>query len=169
MIPGLWRAIYLERRRLAFVTILAFLAGFIFYARNDAVINGLPIALYTGLIYAAVIAPVTLLVCIFMPTFRFMIDAVAVSRFAVSIFVYLFPEAGAIILASPLLTAVIVVGYGVLFSKIMHGQAVRQKAPRLRDRVAMHANGIREPALINAAPVQHRFVRWVDDTPPVRA
>ncbi len=168
MLFGIGHAIYRERRRLAFVTILAFIGGYLFYARLDIQVFGLPAAVVTGLIYAAVIAPVALLVCLFLPSLRFMIEAVAVSRLCVACIVYSFPEVGAVILASPILTAVIVVGFAVAISRAMHGRVVRQALPGLRIRIAQFREAYRVPARVIAGPWQQRFVGWVDDAVPVR-
>ena len=164
---GIVHAIYRERRRLAFVTVLAFISGYLFYARIDAQILNLPASMVTGLIYAGIIAPVALLVCLFLPSFRFMIEAVAVSRLCVACVVYSFPGVGAAILASPLLTAVIVVGFGVAISRMMHGRVLRQALPSLRVRIAQFRVAYRVPARIVAGPLQQRFVGWVDDAIPV--
>ncbi len=164
---GIAHAIYRERKRLAFVTILAFISGYLFYARIDAQIFGLPASIVTGLIYACIIAPVALLVCLFLPSLRFMIEAVAVSRLCVACFVYTYPQIGEAILASPLLTAVIVVGFGVGISRMLHGRVLRQALPSLRVRIAQFRVAYRVPARIIAGPLQQRFVGWVDDAIPV--
>lgn len=166
MMSGLGHAIYRERRRLTFVTGMAFIAGVLFYARLDAIAFGMPAEIIIGLIYAAVVGPVALLVCVFLPSFRFMVDAVAVSRFLVACFVYAFPGPGSVILASPALTAVIVVGYGVLCSRVMHGRVIRQPMPALSARIRQ---GERAPARIEATPAQHRMVGWLDDVKPIAA
>ena len=168
MLSGFGHAIYRERKRLAFVTLLAFFAGYLFYARLDAQVYGLPAGVVTGLIYAGVIAPVALLVCLFLPSFRFMVEAVAVSRLSLACIVYSFPEVGAVILPSPILTAVIVVGFAVAISRTMHGRVVRQALPGLRERIAQFRVAYRVPAHVVAGPWQHRYVGWVDDAVPVR-
>ena len=168
MMSGLGHAIYRERKRLAFVTILAFIAGFLFYARLDVRVFGLPAGVVTGLIYAGVIAPVALLVCLFLPSLRFMIEAVAVSRLSVACIVYSFPEVGAVILGSPILTAVIVVSFAVAISRTMHGRVIREVLPGLRERISQFRDAYRVPARVIAGPWQQRFVGWVDDAVPVR-
>jgi len=169
MMFGIVHAIYRERKRLAFVTFLAFIAGYLFYARLDVQILGLPAGVITGLIYAGIITPVALLVCLFLPSFRFMLEAVAVSRLCVACIVFSFPEVGAAILASPLLTGVIVVGFGVGVSRMLHGRVLRQALPSLRVRIAQFRDAYRVPARVVAGPLQQRFVGWVDDAIPVVA
>jgi hypothetical protein len=167
MMSGIGHAIYRERKRLVFVTLLAFAAGYLFYARLDVQLFGMPAAVITGLIYAGIIAPVALLVCLFLPTLRFMVEAIAVSRLCVACIVYTYPEVGATILASPILTAVIVVGFGVAISRMLHGRVLRQALPGLRERIAQIRAAYRVPARIIAGPWQQRFVGWVDDAIPV--
>ena len=162
-LPGIWQ----ERRRLAFVGILAFLAGFFFYARSDLVLYSLPAGVVTGAVYAAVIVPVSLVVCVFAPSIRFLIEAVAVSRFLLSLFVFAFPEIGAVLLGMPILTAVIVVSSGAILSRsVLHGRIRRQRAGSLWLR--MKAFFTRAPAHIEKpTPFQVSFVSWVDATAPV--
>ncbi|MGI9393551.1 MAG: hypothetical protein ACR2OY_02795 [Boseongicola sp.] len=169
MLSGIGHAIYRERKRLFFVTVLAFVAGYLFYARSEVQLFGLPAALITGLVYACVIAPVALLVCLFLPSFRFMIEAVAVSRLCVAWIVFCFPDVGATILSSPLLTATIVVGFGAAISRMLHGRVLRQALPSLRVRLAQFRIAYRVPARVVAGPLQQRFVGWVDDAVPIVA
>ena len=169
MISGISHAIYRERKRLLFATVLAFIAGYLFYARLDIQILGMPVAVVTGLVYAGVVAPAALLVCLFFPSIRFMIEAIAVSRLSVAWIVYSYPEVGAVILGSPLLTAVIVVGFGVAISRMLHGRLVRQTMPGLRSRMAQFRVAYRVPARVVAGPWQQRFVGWVDDAVPISA
>ena len=162
-LPGIWQ----ERRRLAFVGLLAFLAGFFFYARSDIIVHGLPVGVVTGAVYAAVIVPVALVVCIFAPSIRFLIEAVAVSRFLLSLFVFAFPEIGAVLLGMPLLTAVLVVSSGAILSRtVLHGRIQRQRAGTMILRVK--AFFTRSPARIEKpTPFQIGFVGWVDATDPI--
>ena len=98
--PTFWR----ERRRLAFVAVLAFFAGFFFYARLDLMLFGLPAGIVTGLVYAAVIVPVALMICVFMPSVRFLIEAVAITRLILAMLVYTYPILGEVLLQNPLMT-----------------------------------------------------------------
>jgi len=169
MRKGLWPRIYRERRRLALVTLFAFAAGFLFYIRVDIHVWGLPVALVTGAIYAAVIGPVALAVCLFLPSLRFMIEAVAVARLGLAVFVLAEPGVGYRLLASPMLTAAVVVGGGWLISRALHGRIVRAPASRWRDRFLPRGLFRRDPARLAALPWQRRFVGWVDDTLPAAA
>jgi hypothetical protein len=81
--------------------------------------------------------------------------------------VYTYPEVGAAILASPILTAVIVVGFAVAINRMLHGRVLRQALPGLRERIAQFRVAYRVPARVIAGPWQQRFVGWVDDAVPV--
>lgn len=169
MLYGLGRKIYLERRRLLFVTTLAFLAGVIFYLRDERLIMGLPVSLVTGMIYAGVIAPTALFFCLVIPSIRFMIEAIAVSRLALSLFVFGVPEVGFAILSSPSLTALIVVAGGIVVSRLLHGTIHKRKASTWREKFRPARILRRRPARIDGHGWQHRFVGWIDDTRPVAA
>ncbi len=169
MLRRLKGLVYRERRRLLFVTSLAFLAGFLFYARYDLYIGGFQVGILTGAVYALIIGLVTLLICALLPSLRFMIDAVAVSRLFLAVVVFFVPEIGQIILMNPLLTAVIVVSSGALLSRVMHGRILREKAKNwrlaFRNRRAMR----QQPVRLEATPLQHKFVGWVDGRAPIAA
>lgn len=169
MLPWAWNTIYRNRKRLVFVTTLAFLAGVIFYLRASATVHGLPIPLVTGFIYAATVLVASILVCLFLPRLRFMIEAVAVSRLMLALFVFAMPDPGYSILASPELTALIVVLGGILVSRAIHGRILKDRADGWRARV-MPGN-LRDggPARLRATPLQHRIVHWLDDHAPVPA
>lgn len=167
MATGLWNRLHSERRRLLVVVLLAFLAGYLFYLRADLYIHGIHVALITGAIYAGVIAVAAVVVCLAFPAMRFMIEAVAVSRLMLAFFVLAVPETGFRILASPALTAFLVVGGGVAVSRLLHGR-FRSEAPRgWRDRIVPRSG--RSPARLSGRPWQQRFVAWLDDAAPVPA
>lgn len=169
MTHALRQSIYRERRRLLLVTVLAFLAGVIFYLRADHYINGVHVALVTGAVYAVIIGPVALLVCVFLPSLRFMVEAVAISRLLFAIFVFAAPGIGYGILASPSLTALIVVGGGAVISRVVHGRILREKARGWRDHILPRNAFQRHPVRLSGTVFQHRFVGWLEDAIPVRA
>ncbi|MEQ9040328.1 MAG: hypothetical protein RIE24_18435 [Silicimonas sp.] len=169
MALGIGSRIYRERRRLLFVTTMAFLAGFIFYSRAHAEIWGLPVPVVTGAIYAGVVGPTALFFCLVMPSIRFMIEAVAVSRLLFSVFVFSVPDIGYRILASPLLTAAVVVLGGIAVSRLIHGHIQKTRTNGWRDRLRPARILTRAPAQIRARAWQRRFVGWIDDAQPLPA
>lgn len=102
--------VYCERRRLGLIVALAFLAGYILYARAGITLHGVPISLVTGFLYAAIIGPAALATFLFLPALRALTEAVAVSRLGFACFVCAFPEPGFAVLAMPLVNATIVIG-----------------------------------------------------------
>ena len=161
--------LYLERRRLSFVAVLAFLAGAIGYLHFPHTLFGLPAPLVIGLIYVSVITPFALLVCLFLPRLRFMIEAVAVSRLLFSVFVFAVPEIGYKLMALPSVNALIVVTGGVLLSRVLHGRILRDKANSWIDRVVPRDVFVRAPAMVAGNKRQVRFTNWVDGTQTFRA
>ena len=168
MFFGLVPLIYRERRRLAFVVSMAFLAGFLFYLRANFYVYGVHIAIITGAVYAGVVGICTLLICRFLPAMRFMIEAVAVSRLALSFFVLFVPNIGYRILADPFVTALLVVIGGAILSRLMHGRILREKAQGWRDRILPRNAFQRVPVRVHANAWQYRFVGWVDGAVPIR-
>ena len=168
MLPGLIYRLSQDRRRLGFVTLLAFLAGFIMYLRADLYVAGWHVAWVTGAIYAGVVGFCALLVCLFLPAMRFMIEAVAVARLALSGLVLCLPDLGQRILADPMLTALLIVAGGVILRRCMHGRLLRTRENSLRDWVIPQGVFQRIPALVEAGPIQRRFTTWIDGPVPVR-
>lgn len=169
MVRGLWSSIFRERRRLLLVSALAFLAGVIFYIRTDIYIHGVHASLIIGAIYAVVVGFAALLVCLFLPSLRFMIEAVAVSRLVFSLFVLVQPDIGYKILAMPALNATLVVFGGILISRAMHGRILKDDTHRWRDRVVPRHAFRRQPVRVRANRFQLRFVGWLDDAAPIPA
>lgn len=161
--------VFQERRRLFFVTVLAFLAGCLFYARLASSLNAPQIALFTGFVYAVVIAPVTLVICAFAPGFRFMIEAIALSRLIVALVAFLAPEVGHVLITTPMLTAILVVSGGGLLSPLVHGRIVRDKSRAWHERYGIRAALARHPVKVDGTLRQHRFTGWIDDAIPVPA
>lgn len=168
MLSALGPMIFRERRRLTFVAVMAFLAGFFFYLNSDLAIGGVHIAFVTGTIYAVVVGTAALLVCLFLPSMRFMIEAVAISRLGLSFLFLAMPEIGARILASPTLTAALVVLGGAVISRLLHGRFERAPSSGWRAHVLPVDFFKRVPPRLQAHAWQYRFVSWMDDAAPVR-
>ena len=102
--------LYHDRRRLALVALLAFLAGTLFYWPSQVYLGQVHISLVTGIVYAAVVFVAALIVCVTLPRMRFMIEAVALSRLLLSLLVLAVPELGVLVLTNPVIMALVVVG-----------------------------------------------------------
>jgi hypothetical protein len=147
---------------------MAFLAGVVFYLRADVYIGGIHLSLITGLLYAWIIGACALVVCIALPSMRFMIEAVAVSRLILSFFVFIVPSVGYTILANPVITAFITVGGGMAVSRLMHGRIRKEARTGWKGRVWPAAMFTRLPVVVHAGPRQQRFVNWMEDVEPLR-
>ena len=167
MASGAKTVIYQERKRLGLVMAMAFLAGFLFYVRADIFIGGVHLSLITGALYAAIIGACALIVCIALPSMRFMIEAVAVSRLILSLFVLVAPSIGYPILANPMITALITVTGGILASRLMHGRLLRNEGTNEKSIIAPRNLFKRLPVSVQGRPWQERFVHWLEDTEPV--
>lgn len=169
MFKGLRAILYRDRRRLSFVASMAFLAGFLFYLPSGLVVAGVPLAVVTGAVYAVVVGLAAFIICAVFPAMRFMIEAVAVSRLFLSVAFLLLPKAGAIILSSPFLTALFVVGGGVFVSRLMHGRILRDRRPGWRALLGPADLFRRAPPRLRGTPFQHRVTGWLDDAVPIPA
>lgn len=161
--------IYHERRRLTFVTCLAFFAGFFMYLRSDLYLWGWHAAWVTGAIYAIVVGFCALTICLCLPSMRFMIEAVAVSRLILSLAILAVPGIGPLVLSDPLITASVIVLGGIGVSRAMHGRILKDKAKGWRDRFMPRLAFQRMPVRIEAHAWQHSFVGWMDDGQTIRA
>ena len=168
LIQRIFPTLWLERRRLVFVAVLAFFAGFFLYARADITLLGMSAGVTIGLVYAAVIVPVTLMICLLLPSARFLIEAVAITRLLIAMLGFTYPVLGETLLAFPLATAALVVSTGAILSRtFLHGHLKRPHVEGLLPRLKQFFTRI--PAHIEApTPLQHRFTAWVDATQPVR-
>ena len=110
---------------------LVFIAGAILHLRMNIQVFGVPLPLVTGLIYAAVMAPVTIACFLFLPSLTAMVEHMAISRLLVSLFVFAFPTQGDVLLASPPLLAALVVIGGLSISRML-GTAQSGQPKRLR-------------------------------------
>ena len=146
--------LYRERRRLFLVVALAYLAGFLFYLPVPAYLGGVHISLVTGAVYAGVVGLAALVICGFLPSMRYMIEAVAIARVGLALVVLAIPQAGYQLLGNPILTALVVVGGGALVSRVLHGRREKLRTgPK-----PWHPRAIR----LHGTARQRRFVAWVD-------
>jgi hypothetical protein len=169
MFSALWAILYRDRRRLGFVALMAYLAGFLFYLPHGIWLGAVPLPVVTGAVYAFVVGLVTLLVCALFPALRFMIEAVAVSRLVLSFAFLAAPQFGAAVLASPLFTALLVVGGGALVSRLLHGRILRERRPGWRALLGPANLFHRTPPRLRGHVWQHRFTGWLDDAEPIPA
>jgi hypothetical protein len=168
LLNRLKQAFVVERRRLGFVAILAFLAGVLFFARTDLVLpGGLEAWKVTGFIYLAVIVPVAFLLCVIAPQTRFIIEAVAITRFLLALTVFTVPSVGEWVNEAQALSAALVVTCGAILSRsVLHGRIQRVRTSGLRNRLRVMFTR-QPPRLERPTPLQRRFTAWIDGTQPV--
>ena len=161
--------IYRERRRLTFVIALAFLAGFLFYLPTNVHVHGIHLSWLTGAIYALVIGLSAIAVFLYLPTMRFMVEAIAVSRLCLSLFVLAAPELGYRILSDPFVMACLVVFGGLVLSRVMHGRILKEKTRTWGERIRNFRSVSPAPVRLRGSALQFRFVGWMENSMPVRA
>ncbi len=158
MLRRLLSVIHQERRRLLFAIVLAYVSALLAHAHLEVRIDGYPIEIFIASLQAVVVGVFALLVCIFLPSMRFMIEAIAVSRLALASFMYIFPGTGILIQQNPMFSTTVVVIGAIGTSRLIHGRMFKGGA-KVRFR--------RFPARLESLPWQKRFVHWVDDTRPI--
>lgn len=154
---ALWACLFRERRRLGLVTLLAFLAGVLFYWPSSLYLGPFHISVITGAVYAMVVALAAATVCLFLPRLRFMMEAVAVSRLLLALSVAVNPQIGPLLLTNPLLMAAVVVAGGACVSRVMHGRIERGAQRRFA-----FGPATRRAVVAHGAPWQCRFVDWIE-------
>ncbi|MCB2114804.1 MAG: hypothetical protein KDE00_00495 [Rhodobacteraceae bacterium] len=117
------------RALIAFVTLMSFTAGVVTYLRYDIVVHGLPLPIFTGLLYAALIGTAALFTSIALPALRAMIEAAAISRLGVATVSFGLPEFGQALQHSPMLSATVIVGGAILIRKFSEHPRARDWAP----------------------------------------
>lgn len=110
-----------ERRLLVFVTAMAFLAGVLLYLRYDIWVRGMPLPLFTGLLYATFVGTAAAVTLMVVPALRLMIEAVAISRLGVAVAAFGVPEFGAKLIASPIFSATVVILGAIVAKEIKKG------------------------------------------------
>lgn len=107
--------------RLGMVIALAFVAGVLFYANYRFEVLGMPLPVYTGLLYAVVIGFVGAVVYACLPGLQLMMETVAISRLGIAVWAFNNPEQGAQLLASPLVSATLVIAGAIVIRGVVHG------------------------------------------------
>lgn len=161
MPTAFWSLLHRERRRLAFVVSLAFWAGVLLYWNANTAIGSVPIAWVTGAVYAVVVGVAALVICAFLPSMRYMMEAVAISRLALAFYLLAHPEVGASLLQSPFLLALVVVTGAILVSRVIHGRSERQHTTFFS-----LPNQRFEKRFIQGTALQVWFVNWIEPAAP---
>ncbi|MCV6595194.1 MAG: hypothetical protein OIF48_19775 [Silicimonas sp.] len=138
------------------------------YLPSDLQVGSWPLAWVTGAIYAGVVGLVAVIVCLLLPSMRFMLEAVAISRLLLSLAVLAAPGLGPMVLSNPALTAGIIVLGGIAVRRLLHGRVL--PAPDLGPwpRLLPEGGLRRVPLRVEARPWQARYTGWIDGSSPAR-
>lgn len=120
------RTFHREKRRVAALSFIAFLAGCLFYLRLDAHVAGLPVSILAGLFYAAIVAPVAFMMFIVMPSQTVLMEAMAVSRLGIAVAVVSLPESSTVLISNPALLACAVAGGGLIVHAMIRSGALKR-------------------------------------------
>ena len=115
---------YSETRRVGWLTAMAFCAGTLLYLRNEVHLNGIPLCIIVGLIYAVFLAPIIVATSMLLPRLRAMIEHMALSRLVVAILVFLFPGVGTVVLHNPPIMGGVIVLGGLTINRALGGAAI---------------------------------------------
>jgi hypothetical protein len=109
-------ALMAQRRRALRVAVLAFTAGLLLYLGRPGAVGGLPVPVYTGLLYAAFVTPAAVMTAIWLPGLTALSDAVQWARLGFSAAVAAFPALMRPVADQPILSATVVIlcGTGLL-------------------------------------------------------
>ncbi|WP_170576021.1 hypothetical protein [Ruegeria atlantica] len=113
---SIFRHVYLERRRLALIGALSFVAGVILYSHMGTTPGGVPVPIIIGLIYMVAVVGAAALTTYFLPRLRRITDAVAVTRLGFALWVA--STHSYELASSPLVSATVVVGSAILLLEI---------------------------------------------------
>lgn len=168
MIISLRALLYRERRRLVLVASLAYLAGVLLYLPSPAYIGAVHISFVTGAVYAAVVGGAAILICALLPSMRFMMEAVAISRLLLALVILGEPALRAFFLGNPLIMAFVLVVGGVCISRGIHGRIEKPSKRLFQMRTPWQQAIVRQ-----GTDWQRKFVGWVEggttSTMPLRA
>jgi hypothetical protein len=109
-----WRRLREARRLILFATGMAFAAGVIAFLRHDVTVHGMPLPLFTGLLYAGFVGAAATVTGVALPALGPFVEATAIARLGAAVLAFGSPEAGAALQQSPLLGATVVVGGAVV-------------------------------------------------------
>lgn len=144
------RHLYFERRRLTLAGLLAFVAGFSLHAHVNSSAFGVPFPVFTGFLYAGLVVLTAALTTYLLPTVRWLIDGIAVSRLGFAVWVV--GVHGQEIAASPIASATIVVGGAIILLQV---GAWLDTTSRKSDASVI---------FLNIAALARGILAWIDNT-----
>jgi len=155
---------YRERRRLALLALLAFPSGYLLYAPLAKLTAfGMPVPVYAGLLYTGALTAAALLTCLFLPSLRFTIEAIAMGRLALAALLPLAPDLAATLPTSPFTQATLIVASGCLVLRFTHGRWTDALMHRRAPRQVVHLSSRLDADTLLAAfrPAPKGSTEWV--------
>jgi hypothetical protein len=98
-----------QRQRALRVAALAFMAGLLLYLDRPGAVRGLPVPIFTGLLYAAFVTPAAVATALWLPGLTALSDAVQWARLGFAAAVAAFPAALRPWADQPLISATVVI------------------------------------------------------------
>jgi hypothetical protein len=146
---SLARRIWRERRRTGLVATLAAISGALFYSHIDLTVAGIPLPLFIGVLYGIAFGLATLTVSLIAPRLRFAMEAFAVARLLYALTAAAIPGVAFTAITMPLVNATVVVGGGILLSRLACTAPVTRlrRAATVTLRLAPDAPASLSPAL----------------------
>lgn len=106
------------RHLILFATFMAFAAGVIAFLRYDISVRGLPLPIFTGLVYASLVGTAVTVTSVALPALAAFVEATAISRLVAAIAAIAMPEFGHAMQTSPFPGATVVVAGAIVIRKL---------------------------------------------------
>jgi len=142
--------IYLERRRLTFAGLLAFIAGYALYSHINQHVMGMPFPIFTGVLYTFFVVLSAAVTTYLFPTFRRLIDGISLFRLCFALWVVQTQNHEAF--SAPIIQATVVVGSAIIFLQICTWIGVLSQKPGAPD------------MLVNITKFGRAIAGWLDGT-----
>ncbi len=123
---------YGERRRIAFASVMAFVAGVTLYSHLSISIFGVPFPIFAGTLYLVVVGLAAALTTFLFPKIRRLVDGIAVARVTLAFLTV--ATQNYVLVEEPLASALIVVSSAVFIlaaGKYIAGAAKNGRVPRV--------------------------------------
>jgi hypothetical protein len=121
-------ALAAQRPRALRVAVLAFLAGLLLYLGRPGQVGGLPVPLFSGLLYAAVVTPTAVATALVLPGLTALSDAVQWARLGFAAAVAAFPALLRPVADQPVLAATLVILGGAVLVAARQRRTARRVA-----------------------------------------
>lgn len=118
---SLIRRIYRERRRMAIFATMAALSGYIFFIGDSRTLHGLPISTVASLGFAGCLTLMGLIVCVMMPAYRFVLEALGLMLLVYAVLSIYIPALNVDSAAIPIVNVILFMGGAQLLHHLFYG------------------------------------------------